>query len=236
MVEIGALLQATIVVRQQRHRFIGHSGRNIRAAFAADYRMNFRLLRQDRHYPPHVIRAQFAAEDLFIAVADPRAVLRHESDFTGNLREIALQLVILIAAGDHEADVALFQLGILAQKARFVITLGGIEKRSVHINSNQFYRHRFLLQIRHRSPASWTGKGNKINRGCAGSPAPTEVTPKSIYYSANNIVYPAGVQREAGPGTRYQIMDHRAYSACSLRLARSAASIASSAALFSSPH
>ncbi len=57
-------------------------------------------------------------KNIFTFAYDPAAVFGDERNLMRNLREKGDQLVILVAAGDHEANALRLHAGVLRQKAR----------------------------------------------------------------------------------------------------------------------
>ena len=84
---------------------------------------------------------QFAVKDIFTFAHDPAAVFGDERNLMRNLREKGDQLVILVAAGDHEADSLRLHAGVLRQKARPIIGLGIAQKSTIHVDGDQFNAH-----------------------------------------------------------------------------------------------
>ena len=71
-----------------------------------------------------VVNRQLAVEDVFIAAHHPAAVFRHEGDLMGDLREKGDQLIILVVAGDHEANILFAHSLVLGEEARPVVSFG----------------------------------------------------------------------------------------------------------------
>ena len=84
---------------------------------------------------------QFAVEQLLAVFVDQRAVFGDEGDAVFKLREEGDELVVLVAAGNHEFDIALLELLELRHKPRAIVLFGVIKKSSVHISDDNFDGH-----------------------------------------------------------------------------------------------
>ena len=82
-----------------------------------------------------------AVKHILAGADHPAAVFGDKSDFVRHLREEGDELVILVAAGDDEADALLAHPRILGEETLTVIGFGIAQKGAVHVYRNQFDAH-----------------------------------------------------------------------------------------------
>jgi hypothetical protein len=124
MVKIIHQFKAVIILRRHRLQRVVIAVESVGAALPAGDDFDIRQRLQMVDHGVEMVNRQLAVEDVFIAAHHPAAVFRHEGDLMGDLREEGDQLVILVAAGDHEANVLLAHSLILGEEARPVVSFG----------------------------------------------------------------------------------------------------------------
>ena len=82
-----------------------------------------------------------AVKYIFSGADHPAAVFGDKGDLVRYLREEGDKLVILVAAGDDEADALLAHPLILGEEALTVIGFGIAQKSAVHVYRNHFDAH-----------------------------------------------------------------------------------------------
>lgn len=159
VVEAADRLQAVAVVAHFHQPALGDALKVVRAfAPAQDVaQVGIVAVVQRVEHRIDIRTRERAAEQLFVTVDDPRAVLRHKGDLAGDIGEEGFQLVILVAAGDDELDAALLHLLIAGLETRPVVLFFVVEEGAVFI-----YRHHFY-HGHHDSLTFCRGKG--LQRG-----------------------------------------------------------------------
>jgi hypothetical protein len=141
MVKVVHQFEAMIILRRDRFQLIVIAVEGIGAALTAgdDFNIGQRLQMVDDGV--EMLLRQPAVKHVFAGADHPAAVFGDKGDLMGDFGEEGDQLVILVAAGDDEANILLAHPLILGEEARTVVGFGIAQKGAVHVYRNQFDAH-----------------------------------------------------------------------------------------------
>ena len=101
-------LQAVVVLRHQCDKGFRRVFTDVRALQTAGHKVELFIFQQFAHHNLRFVTREFAVKKLFAMLKHQRAVFGHERDLVFEFGEERDELVILIAAGDDEFNVAFF--------------------------------------------------------------------------------------------------------------------------------
>ena len=141
MIKVVDQFEAMVVLRRDRFQLIIILVEGISAALTAgdDFNVGQRLEMVDNSiemFPRHP-----AVKHVLAGADHPAAVFGDKGDLMGHFGEEGDKLVILVTAGDDEADALLAHPLILGEEALTVIGFGIAQKGAVHVYRNHFDAH-----------------------------------------------------------------------------------------------